>query len=39
MERKDIYLWLKSINGITNKVVQLIENQVENIDEIIRPFR
>lgn len=36
MERKDIYLWLKSINGITNKVVQSIEDQVDNIDEIIK---
>ena len=35
MQKKDIYLLLKSINGVTNKVVNLIENQVENIDELI----
>lgn len=35
MQKKEIYLWLKSIDRVTNKTIELIEEQVDNIDDII----
>lgn len=35
MEKKDAYLWLNSINGITNKTIELIKNNIVNIEELI----
>ncbi|MCI9975407.1 DNA-processing protein DprA [Clostridioides sp. GD02377] len=34
MEKRDIYLWLKSISGITTKTIEIIENEVVNIEDI-----
>ncbi|RDY24791.1 DNA-protecting protein DprA [Romboutsia maritimum] len=34
MELKDVYLWLKSIRGISNKTIQKIENEVGNIKKL-----
>ncbi|EQK92839.1 hypothetical protein QEG_1122, partial [Clostridioides difficile CD127] len=27
MEKRDTYLWLKSIGGITTKTIEIIENE------------
>ena len=35
MERKDAYLWLKSISGISTKTIEKINNQVNNIENVI----
>ena len=35
MERKDAYLWLKSISGISTKTIEKINNQVDNIEDLI----
>lgn len=35
MDKKDIYLWLKSISGITKKNLEIIENSVDNICDLI----
>ncbi len=33
MEKRDTYLWLKSIGGITTKI-EIIENEIVNIEDI-----
>ena len=38
MERKDAYLWLKSISGISTKTIEKINNQVNNIENVIEFF-
>lgn len=35
MEKRDIYLWLKSIKGVTNNTIELIENNFLNIENLI----
>jgi len=35
MKRKDVYLWLKSISGISTKTIEKISNQVDNIENLI----
>jgi len=35
MEKRDAYLWLDSINGITNKTIKIIKNNIVNIEELI----
>lgn len=35
MEKRDIYLWLKSIKGVTNKTIELIEDNCLNIENLI----
>ncbi|WP_235698726.1 hypothetical protein [Clostridioides difficile] len=34
MEKRDTYLWLKSIGGITTKTIEIIENEIVNIEDI-----
>lgn len=35
MEKKDAYLWLNSINGVTNKTIDKIKDNNLNIEELI----
>lgn len=35
MEKRDIYLWLKSIKGVTNNTIELIENNFLDIENLI----
>lgn len=35
MEKRDAYLWLKNISGISSKTIEKIENVVENIEDLI----
>lgn len=35
MEKRDIYLWLKSIKGVTNKTIELIEDNFLDIENLI----
>ncbi|HSQ90287.1 DNA-processing protein DprA [Romboutsia sp.] len=36
MEKRDAYLWLNSINGISNKTIDIIKNNIINIEELIK---
>ena len=35
MERKDAYLWLKSISGISTKTIEKLQNEVGNIEDLM----
>lgn len=35
MEKKDAYLWLNSINGISNKTIEIIKDNITNIEDLI----
>ena len=35
MEKRDAYLWLNSINGISNKTIEIIKDNRVNIEELI----
>lgn len=35
MEKRDTYLWLKNISGITNKTIENIEESVNNIEDLM----
>ena len=35
MERKDIYLWLKSIKGIGSKTIQNLEQEIDNFEDML----
>lgn len=35
MEKNDVYLWLKSISGVTDKTIEKIEDSIEDIEDLI----
>ncbi|WP_236880344.1 hypothetical protein [Clostridioides difficile] len=35
MEKRDTYLWLKSISGRTKKTIEIIEKEIVNIEDIL----
>lgn len=35
MNKRDAYLWLKNISGITSKTIEKIEKSVDNIDDLM----